>query len=126
MTIEQLAHEWQIAKLEEVKAQERRRAIEDQLSEELQIQAQSEGTENFDAGAYKIKVTSKLTRKVDGDKLQELAAESGLSDHLTALFRWKPEINMTAWKQADSSITAALAAAITTTPARPGFSITKE
>ena len=46
--------------------------------------------------------------KVNSDKLQELAAEHGLTDHLPSLFRWKPEINMTVWKAADASITTPL------------------
>jgi hypothetical protein len=53
-----------------------------------------------------------------------LAAEAGLSDHLGSLFRWKPEINATAWKQADNSITNPLLGAITSTPGRTSFSIT--
>jgi hypothetical protein len=61
---------------------------------------------------------------VDSEKLQELAAEAGLTDHLSTLFRWKPEIEMKAWKATDPSITSALADAITVTPGRPSFTIT--
>ena len=53
----------------------------------------------------------------------ELAAEHGLTDHLSTLFRWKPEINMAIWKAADESITKPLAAAITAKPGRPSFTI---
>ena len=56
----------------------------------------------------------------------ELAAEAGLSDQLAHLFRWKPELNMSAWKAADESITTPLAGAITAKPGRPSFSITKK
>jgi len=118
--------QWLEAKEDERKATERRRAIEDLLVTELKISEAAEGTANFDLGDYKVKVVSKLNRKIDGDKLQEVAAEAGLSEHLSDLFRWKPELNMTAWKRADNTITEALSAAITTTPGRPAFTITKE
>jgi hypothetical protein len=65
-----------------------------------------------------------MNRKVDADKLQELAAEHGLSEHLGSLFRWSADINAAAWKAAAPTITAPLLGAITTTPGRPSFSIT--
>ena len=68
-------------------------------------------------------VVGRIDRKVDADKVQELAAEHGLTDHLSTLFRWKPEINMAIWKAADESITKPLAAAITAKPGRPSFTI---
>ena len=57
------------------------------------------------------------------DKVQELAAEHGLTDHLSTLFRWKPELNMAIWKSSNESITRALAPAITAKPGRPSFTI---
>jgi len=65
-----------------------------------------------------------LNRKIDSGKLQDLAAEHGLSDHLSTLFRWKPELDMKSWRNADESITKPLLDAITTTPSRPSFAIT--
>ena len=67
-----------------------------------------------------------MNRKVDSDKLQELAAENGLTEHLSTLFRWKPDIDAKAWKAADESITRPLMGAITTTPSRASFVIIKE
>jgi hypothetical protein len=55
--------------------------------------------------------------------VQELAAEHGLTDHLSTLFRWKPEINMAIWKASDERITRPLAGAITAKPGRPSFTI---
>lgn len=118
--------EWLAAKEAERVAIDKRREIEDALISEFGVTADFEGTSNFEDGEYKIKVVARLNRKVDGDKAQEIAAELGLLDHLPSLFRWKPEINMTAWKSADKSITEPLLAAITTTPGRPSFTITKE
>lgn len=124
--LEQLAREWDEAKAFEAQAIARRREIEDQLTKALAIPKDLEGTKNEDAGQYKIKIVGRLDRKVNADKLQELAQESGLSEHLSSLFRWKPEINMTAWKAAHESITAPLLDAITTTAGRPSYAITRK
>jgi hypothetical protein len=124
MNREELIAAWQFAKLEEQAAQARRRKYEDALLQELSVDATQEGVTNWTVGQYQVKVTGRLNRKIDADKLQEVAAENGLQDHLSTLFRWKPEINMALWKAADSSITDPLLDAITTTPGRPSFSIT--
>ena len=125
-TIDDACKEWLDAKETERAATEARRVVEDYLIEELGPSAEFEGTKNVDAGAYKIKITSRMSRKVDGQKIQEIAAEAGLSEHLSSLFRWKPELNMSAWKSADKSITTPLLGGITTTPARASFAITTE
>ena len=124
--LEQLAREWDEAKAFEAQAIARRREIEDQLTQSLAIPKDLEGTKNEDAGQYKIKIVGRLDRKINADKLQELAQESGLTEHLGSLFRWKPEINMTAWKAAHESITAPLLDAITTTAGRPSYAITRK
>jgi hypothetical protein len=86
-----------------------------------------EGTENVETdGGYKIKITGRMTRKVNGERIQEIAAEEGLTDHLQSLFRWKPEVNMSAWKSADKAITGPLLGGITTQPGRASFTITKD
>lgn len=123
MRLELLAEAWMQAKEDERGATERRREIEDQIRALANIADDSEGVQNVDAGAWKVKVTCRLDRKVDSDKLQDIAAEHGLSDHLSTLFRWKPEINAKAWDRADPAITTALAGAITTKPGRPSFAI---
>ena len=124
--IEELAREWESAKSAEAKAVAIRRAIEDELTELLALPKDLDGSKNENVGQYKIKVTGRLDRKINSDKLQELAQEAGLSDHLGSLFRWKPEINMTAWKDAHESITAPLLDAITTTAGRPSYAITRK
>lgn len=124
--IEELAREWESAKAAEAKAVAIRRAIEDELTELLALPKDLDGSKNEDVGQYKIKVTGRLDRKINSDKLQELAQEAGLSDHLGSLFRWKPEVNMTAWKAAHVSITAPLLDAITTTAGRPSYAITRK
>lgn len=118
-----LAQQWLDAKKEEKRVIERRRDLEDYIAQHYAIQKQLEGTLHYEIGALRIDITGRLDRKVDGAKLQELAAEAGLTDHLSTLFRWKPEIAMSAWKAADESITRPLLGAITTTAGRPSFSI---
>ena len=126
MTDEELAQEWMEAKQVEKSAVESRRQIEDRLLSLIGIPETMEGTQSAEAGAYKIKVTGRMSRKVDTDKLQEVALANGIFDHLQSLFRWKAEINAAQWKIADASITEPLTEAITTKPGRPAFQITRE
>jgi len=118
--------QWLDAKEAEKTAIELRRSIEDQLVMELDIAKTLDGTQNIEADGYKVKVVGRLDRKVNADKLQDLAAEFGLTQHLSSLFRWKPEVNVTAWKSADPLIIDTLQDAITTTNGRPSFTIIKE
>jgi hypothetical protein len=83
-----------------------------------------EGSSYFEDEGFHIKIEGRINRRVNADKLQELAAENGLSEHLASLFRWKPEINAIAWKAAKPEITKPLLDAITATPGRPSFTIT--
>lgn len=118
--------QWLAAKEAERAAVEKRRLIEDELVSSLKVDANHEGVTSATIEGYQVKVTCRIDRKVDADMVQELAAENGLSEHLASLFRWKPELNMSAWKAADESITRPLAGAITAKPGRPSFTITKK
>lgn len=121
---EELCRNWLLAKEEERVAIEKRRAVEDALIERLRVPSDLDGTLSTSIESeYQIKIVGRLNRKIDADKLQELAVENGLFEHLQNLFRWKPEINAKAWSAADPSITKPLLGAITTTPGRPSFSI---
>ena len=125
--IDDLAQNWLDAKSAEHAAIERRRALEDQLLSLAGVDETMEGTENVETdGGYKIKITSRMNRKIDADRIQDIAAEEGSSEHLSSLFRWKPELNMAAWKNADKSITDPLLGGITTKPGRASFQITQE
>jgi hypothetical protein len=121
--IQALADEWLAAKAAESAAIAKRRKIEDDLVKALEVPETLDGTVNHKHGLYVVKVEGRINRKVDAEKVQELAAEAGLSDHLSSLFRWKPEINMTVWKQTSPEITTPLLGAITSTNGRPSFSI---
>lgn len=122
--LSELSASWIEAKEAEKKAQDARRFIEDRMLSLIGLPEAFDGTENAAAGEYKIKLVGRLNTKIDADKLQEIAIESGLTEHLSSLFRWKPEINVKVWKAADESITNTLLEAITTTPGRPSFAIT--
>lgn len=118
-----LAQQWEIAKSTEAEWQQRRRKLEDDMVKQLDIPKTLDGTKNFEIAGYQVKVVGRIDKKIDSDKLQMLAVEAGLLDHLSTLFRWKPEINATAWKATDESITNELLGAITSTPGRPSFSV---
>tara|TARA_R110000782_G_scaffold18578_1_gene50987 strand:+ start:100 stop:480 length:381 start_codon:yes stop_codon:yes gene_type:complete len=125
--IDDLAKNWLAAKEAEKVATENRRKLEDQLLSLIGVAESMEGTEKVQTdGGYKIKITGRMTRKVDSERIQDIAAEEGLTDHLSSLFRWKPEVNMSAWKNADKSITGPLLGGITTQPGRASFSIIQE
>ncbi len=118
--------EWLEAKNAEKEAIERRRLVEDHISNLLGVPETLDGTETTTTdGGHKIKVVGRLNRKVDAEQIQEIAAEYGIENSLHTLFRWKPEINMKAWKAASPSITKPLLGGIVTTPGRASFTIEK-
>lgn len=121
-----LYEEWLKAKETERLATDRRRQIEDEMIEMFNIPDDAEGTVTVNDSGFKIKAVTRINRTVNSDMVQELAAEHGITEHLSSLFRWKPELNMKAWKDADESITKPLTMAITAKPGRPSFTITKE
>ena len=118
-----LSSDWMRYKAAEEEATTERRKIEDQIVKLLAMSENFEGTETAEPEGFVVKISGRIDRKVDGDKVQELAAEFGLTEHLAKLFRWKPEINLTIWKATDETITKPLAAAITAKPGRPSFKI---
>lgn len=121
-----LCVQWMEAKAKEAEAVAMRRALEDRISSLAGIPDTLEGTQTVKPDGYVMKIEGRINRKVDGDKLQEIAIETGLQDHLSSLFRWTPEINMKVWKSTDPAITTPLLGAITSKPGRPSFTITKE
>ncbi len=121
-----LYQQWLDAKAAEKKIVADRRSIEDQIIKAFNIPKTLSNTKNVEDDGYKIKIAGRLDRKVNSAKLQDLAAEYGLTDHLSSLFRWTPEVNVLAWDSADPRITEPLLEAITTSNGRPSFTIVKE
>jgi len=95
-----LYSDWLNAKSDEKLATEKRRLIEDKLSKTF-LSDNFKGMLSVSDNGYRVKIVERLTSKVDGDKLQDLATEAGLTEHLGQLFRWTPTINMAAWKAGD-------------------------
>jgi hypothetical protein len=102
--LKELSRQWLQHKFDEELATTERRKIEDQIVKLLAVAENFEGTETAEPEGFVVKISGRIDRKVDGDKVQELAAEFGLTDHLAKLFRWKPELNMTIWKATDLSL----------------------
>jgi hypothetical protein len=121
-----LYQRWLDAKKLEAAAVADRRELEDQMVAEFAVPKDLDGTMKHELDGYVIKIEGRINKKVDADKLQVLAAETGLSEHLSSLFRWKPEINAKAWNAASEAVTQPLLGAITSTPGRPTFTITKD
>lgn len=114
---DELIAQWVNAKENEKSAIERRREIEDALVFILDINVNDESTTKHE----NMKIQTRLTRKVDSDLAQEIAQEYGLTEYLHTLFRWKPEIDIKAWKAVDDEVKAKLAPAITVSASRPSF-----
>lgn len=124
--LQQLSSEWMEAKEAEREATEKRRLIEDEMCRLLEVQQTDEHTRKVEADPYIIKIACRINRKVDGDLAQEIAAENDMQDHLGLLFRWKPELSMTAWNGVGDNVKQVFARAITASPGRPSFTITKD
>lgn len=121
-----LYEQWMEAKAAETEMTARRRALEDEMTKNLQITEDWEGSYTMKDGGFKINIKRAFTRKVDDKRLTAIANEFGLQEYLSTLFRWKPEINLKAWKDTEPSVTDKLAPAVTTTPGRVSFKIEEE
>jgi hypothetical protein len=126
MKIIELIHNWEAAKALEKQAVTDRRNAEDNMVKALVVAKDLDGTKNYMLDNYKVSVVGRIDRKVDSEKVQELAAEHGLEEHLASLFRWKPEINSSVWSSTSEEITKLLLPAITSKPGRPSFTITSQ
>ena len=123
LNIAQLCSDWIECKATEKAAIDHRREIEDELIRRLEIASDLDGTERRELERHALKIVGRIDRKVDAEMAQELAAEHGIGEYLSTLFRWKPEIILRAWSAAPETVTSALARAITAKPGRPSFSI---
>jgi hypothetical protein len=119
----EIAAEWAAEKEVERQAIENRRRLEDEIVKNFGLLPDLDGTVSKDVDGYVIKITGRIDRKVDADKIQELAVQHGLESHLGTLCRWKPELNITVWKNTSPQITSLLAPAITAKPGRPSFTV---
>ena len=123
--LDKLSRMWMSHKNAEKLAAEKRRKIEDEMLGLLGIPETFEGVQKS-GNNFEIKVTGRMVRKTDTEKLRVLAEENNLTDHAAHLFRWKADINMAVWKKTNSKITDIFLDAITTKPSRASFSITNK
>ena len=124
MITDELSKKWLSAKKAEEKAKKNRLDVEAEIIEGLSLPI--EGSTTDDGDAFKVKVTTKITRSVDADKAVEIATTSGRDDLLNKLFRWKPEVNKAIWDAEDPEIIKIFSAAVTAKPAKPSISIEKK
>lgn len=109
----------------EARAANDRRKIENEIKRRFNLPEVFENSETRRADGYLIKMVGRKDQKINADKLMEIANEAGIAEHLSTLFRWKPEIISAKWKAAHSSIIETLSPAIQTKAGRPSFTIEK-
>ena len=124
--LERLLIEWRVAKQLEQEATLRRRNIEDEIKAVIGFDESREGSEALPFDGGRVVITARLDRKVDGTLARQLATENHLEDWLERIFRWKPELEVRAWKKAPEHVTQVFAPAITTKPGRATFSLELE
>jgi len=124
--LERLLIEWRVAKQLEQEATLRRRNIEDEIKAAIGFDEKREGSEALPFDGGRVVITARLDRKVDGTLARQLATENHLEDWLERIFRWKPELEVRAWKKAPEYVTQVFAPAITTKPGRATFSLELE
>jgi len=122
VTNEELCHQWETLKSAEREAVEARRMVEDEIIRRAGIREGDEGTRKFGT----LKIACRIDIRVDSDIAQQCAAEHDMTEHLTGLFRWKPELRIREWSGAHETIQRAFSPALTSKPARPSFSIATE
>jgi len=123
--LERLLIEWRVAKQLEQEAVHRRRAIEDEIKAAIGFDEGREDSVALPLDGGRVTITARLDRKVDAQLARQLAAENHLEDWLDRIFRWKPELEVRAWKKAPKYVTQAFAPAITTKPGRATFALEK-
>lgn len=69
-TLESLASQWRNAKKAEAQARDERVALESQIIEQTGLR--EEGSMTVNAGEWKVKVTCKLTRKLDAETWERI------------------------------------------------------
>ena len=123
--MKELFQQWLDAKEVERAAVEKRRSIEDRLSELLASEMSADGQKTIKAEGFAVKVTSRITYKVNGEALQEIASKKGIPlPMLQQAFKWKCEVIGKGWNELEEGIQSALSDAVTTEKGRPSYQIT--
>ncbi len=119
-----LCEMWRDAKAIEQGAIAHRRAIDDQIA--AVIAHGLEGTTTAAVGLYTIKVTGKVTRELDPDKVAGLDAQIP-APLLNRVITYKPSLDLREYRymqEHEPEYFQALASAVTTKPAKPTVAVT--
>lgn len=115
--------QWIEAKAAESAARATRLEIEKQICDVHEFDQTYEGATNHEVENYHVKITGRITRKVDVTKVREIATEYGLTGQLENLFRWKCEIDARNWKAAGADTTDVFLPAIESKSGKPAVSV---
>lgn len=125
-TVEIIANEWIEAKNEEKKANRKRIELEGELIALLGMK--TEGSQTHDLDGFKVVITGKLNRKLDVNAYREIM-ETIPSDlcPVRVVEEYKIEDAGCRWLSENKpEVWGILAKAITTTPAKPSVTVTRE
>ena len=123
--MKELLQQWLDAKETERAAVEKRRAVEDRLSEMLASEMPADGQKTIKADGFAVKVTSRIVYKVNGEALQEIASKKSIPlPMLQQAFKWKCEVIAKGWNELEKGIQSALSDAVTAEKGRPSYQIT--
>lgn len=115
--------QWLEAKAAESAARATRLEIEKQICEAHEFDKTFEGVATHEVEDYTVKITGRITRKVDVAQVREIATEHGLTGQLENLFRWKCEIDARNWKAAGADTTDVFLPAIESKPGKPAVTV---
>lgn len=125
MKLNEAINQWVKAKELEEEFRNTRYALEKVLIKLLDIDTNKEGRLSAMHGKYRVTHSTKLGYKVDAEKAKEIAAAHHKSKLLNDMFTWKAEYKKSFWNEADESLKQMFAEAITITPQKTSFMITK-
>lgn len=119
-TLEHHAAAWRWAKEQEDAARALRLSIEEKIAAAIPS-ASDEGTQHALLRSYKITVTRKLTRSIEGAALQ--AAWESIGALARRAVRWEAGLDLKAYKQLDDESRKQLDRYITSKPAKPSVRV---
>jgi len=119
--LNELALQWQNAKMSEETAKSDRIAVENQIAG--LVASKEEGTDSVQTNHFKITVTSKINRKLDQDSYEQVI--DSIPEHLRPV-DFKPQINLKKLRTLEAVDPTLPAKFVTTTPGKPTVKITEK
>jgi hypothetical protein len=122
----ELCEEYMQIKEYEAQAAARKLEIEQELLKLNNI-SKLEGSKILKNDGFRIGLLGRANKTVNAEALRALPGEypEVTDEVLGTVFRWKPEIDAKAWKEQSEEITNILSRAITVTPAKITFNISR-